>query len=743
MYTILYVDDEADLLEIAQMYLEETGHFSVDTTLSARDAQKMMNAKKYDAVIADYLMPVIDGITFLKYTRETYGDIPFILFTGKGREEVVIEAINNGADYYLQKGGDPDSLFAELIHKLHQAIRLRRDQETLRINEERLRKAQILGHTGAWEYNCVTEKIWVSDEMFRIFGISSSPSGDVAEAIESCIPDRARVHQAFLDLVSEGREYNLEYTINPADGSGEKIIHAVAEREKDRDANPLRIAGIIQDITAQYRMESALHESERKYRTLTENSLVGLGIADGIKILYVNNTLLRMYGFESREEFQKCSILDNLTTRSRETVLGLMEQRERGIVLPDRNELDIIRKDGVIRTLEYNVSPIHYDRKLCDQITFIDITERKKAEEEVRRTVEEITRHSNMEEALRKSEATFQSLVEQLQDSVIIVSFTGEILFANPSAFQLVSRVPGQLEPGMNIFSFIDPESSARVQEDLGIIADGGSTNPSEFKITTTQGKPRWVEASGIQISYLEGNAILVTIRDITERRESLDELAAMTKKLHLLSSVTRHDILNKITVILANIHVAKKKRPDPENLVFLEKLESSTKAIRDQIEFARIYENLGNNAPQWQNISRIVSRLAVPPGIRLENDTDDVEVFADPMFEKVFYNLIDNSIRYGESVSAIRLHYENHLDGITILYEDNGIGIPPEDKERIFERGYGKNTGLGLFLSHEILTLTGIAIRECGIFRKGARFELAVPRDHYRLVQEPGNNPE
>jgi PAS domain S-box-containing protein len=979
MFTILYIDDEADLLEIAQMYLEETGIFRVDTAISAGEAQKKMAGKKYDAVIADYQMPVMDGITFLKYTRKSHGDIPFILFTGKGREEVAIEAINNGADYYLQKGGDPDSLFAELIHKLQHAIRLRRDQETIRVNEERLRKAQILGHTGAWEYNIATETIWGSDEALRIFGIAA-PAGEVpVEELEACIPDRIRVHQALMDLLGEGKEYNLEYTIYPADSSGQKIIRSVAEMEKDREGNPLKIVGIIQDITAQNRMESALQESEKKYRSLVENSLVGVGVSAGTQILYANRTLLRMYGYDSLEEITRYSILELVTSPSREMITGLMRQREEGIPLPEKIELDIIRKDGARRTLEFTVTATDYDGRKCDLLTFIDITERGKAVEMLRRseerfrdiyenapigifhstpggrllranpalakmlgypsadalidhvnqssigeelwedprlrpafiikvlgsgtwnagehrfrhrdgqiltamlsyrsivnpdsgqtelegfiediterkkaetalkesesgyrniieqavigifrtspsgiflavnpafarfagyaspeemiasvndirnqlyvnpadrtrfieglsldgfiqnfeaqyyhkdrrilwtsinarvvrngtgdilyyegTVEDITRRKSMEEALKKSEATFRSLVDLLQDSVIIVSFTGEVLFANPSAFRLVSMAPDQMKTGTSIFSFIDPDSRDKVQENLKIVAEEGSTRTWVFKINTTAGTPRWVEASGTQISYLDGNAILVTIRDITERKESLDELAAMTRKLHLISSITRHDILNKITVILGHIQVARKKHPDPDSLAFLEKLESSTKAIREQIEFARIYESLGSHAPQWQSLSDILSHFALPPAIRFEDETAAVQVYADPMLEKVFYNLIDNSIRYGETVSVIRLRCRNHQERLTILYEDDGVGIQPEDKERIFDRGYGKNTGLGLFLSREILTLTGISIRECGVPGRGARFELTVPGEHYRLVPGP-----
>lgn len=123
---VLYVDDEADLLELGKLFIERSGRFTVDTSPSARTSLDSPALLSYDVIIADYQMPEMDGIAFLKEVRQRSGDLPFILFTGRGREEVVIEAINNGADFYLQKGGEPEAQFAELEHKMRQAISRRK-----------------------------------------------------------------------------------------------------------------------------------------------------------------------------------------------------------------------------------------------------------------------------------------------------------------------------------------------------------------------------------------------------------------------------------------------------------------------------------------------------------------------------------------------------------------------------------------------------------------------------------------
>jgi len=138
MISVLYVDDEPDLLELCRIFLEQTGEFRVDTTESAEEALAELEKKPFDAVISDYMMPVMDGISLLKSIRQRDCDIAFILFTGRGREEVVIDALNNGADFYLQKGGDIKVQFVELMHKVRHAVSKRQAERDLHESEKLL-----------------------------------------------------------------------------------------------------------------------------------------------------------------------------------------------------------------------------------------------------------------------------------------------------------------------------------------------------------------------------------------------------------------------------------------------------------------------------------------------------------------------------------------------------------------------------------------------------------------------------
>ena len=135
---ILFVDDEPTLLDVGKILLEQSGNFSVTTVESAFAALELLKNEQFDAIVSDFMMPEMDGIQFLVEVRTRFGSIPFILFTGKGEKDEVIQALNNGADFYLQKGDDSELQFVDLSHKIHQAVSRSRAEESLRETNEYL-----------------------------------------------------------------------------------------------------------------------------------------------------------------------------------------------------------------------------------------------------------------------------------------------------------------------------------------------------------------------------------------------------------------------------------------------------------------------------------------------------------------------------------------------------------------------------------------------------------------------------
>ena len=273
MIHVLYVDDEEPLLDVCRMFLERSSEMLVETAISAEKGLAMISKNQYDAIISDYQMPEMNGIGFLKEIRSKGYDVPFILFTGRGREEVVIEALNNGADFYLQKGGDPKSQFKELEYKIRESVRRHNAEEALRLNEARLAKAQTMGSTGCWEFVLGPDggHYWGSPELDRIFGLDRRTDGIMSkDSIEKIIIDVEKVREGRRNLIEKGIGYDVEYEIAPADGGPHRYLHSVGELERDAEGRPVRILGIAQDITERKKNEVRLQRMNRELVAIKE-----------------------------------------------------------------------------------------------------------------------------------------------------------------------------------------------------------------------------------------------------------------------------------------------------------------------------------------------------------------------------------------------------------------------------------------------------------------------------------------
>jgi PAS domain S-box-containing protein len=240
----------------------------------------------------------------------------------------------------------------------------------------------------------------------------------------------------------------------------------------------------------------------------------------------------------------------------------------------------------------------------------------------------------------------------------------------------------------------------------------------------------------------MQANEILKS--EILERKRFEAAIQLANRKLNTLSSITRHDILNQITAIVMYLSLAEETVTDPVVVGQLKKIEQITDLIQKQIRFTRDYQNIGENAPQWQDVAQTIDNAIAGfdmKNARVEKDLDNLEIFADYLLEKVFYNLVENSVRHGEKVTVIRFSCQRSGDDLLVLCEDDGVGIPETAKERIFKREYYRNTGYGLFLAGEILSITGLSIRESGAPGKGARFEIRIPKGAFRFIVPGGHS--
>jgi len=269
---ILYVDDEEALLEIGRIFLERAGGIAVDITANPHEALRMILAGRYDAVVTDYQMPEMDGIELLKQVRKAGLQVPFIIFTGKGREEVAIEALNNGADFYLQKGGNPKIQFAELANAVRQLAGRKRAESAVRKSEEMLHKAENLAHLGSWEFDHATGRLAWSEETYRIFGLDPGEPPTYEKFLAKVHPDdRTKVDTMYFATVAGGEDgYEVEHRILRG-GTGE-IRHLVerCEHQRDESGRVLRSVGMVYDITERKEAELELRSRHEELQAAYE-----------------------------------------------------------------------------------------------------------------------------------------------------------------------------------------------------------------------------------------------------------------------------------------------------------------------------------------------------------------------------------------------------------------------------------------------------------------------------------------
>ena len=171
---------------------------------------------------------------------------------------------------------DAEGIFQGYIGSCVEITGRKQAEEALRLSEQQLLTAQQIGQSGSWIYEVATGAVWGSAEGLRIFGFAPVAGAFPLADFLACLPERERVHQALEALLSEGRDYNLEFSVNPADGASPRIIHSLAHLEKDAQGNPLRVLGYLLDITERKHLEAAQTDLEARNHKLQKAESLGL-----------------------------------------------------------------------------------------------------------------------------------------------------------------------------------------------------------------------------------------------------------------------------------------------------------------------------------------------------------------------------------------------------------------------------------------------------------------------------------
>ena len=373
---VLLVDDEDQIRELSKMYLEDIyGNLTVETTSSAKKAIRLLDESYFSAVISDYQMPEMNGLEFLEELRDRGNDIPFIIFTGKGREEVAMRALNLGADRYIQKGGDPKPQYILLAQAVKQSVEHNHAQKELERSEKE--KTSIL--------NSLSEVVDHQDEGGRIIWANRAFSEEVDTATGNLIgeycydvwfdrDERCRGCPIIKAYKSGERE---EAMISSNDGG---VWYIRGEPIKNETGEIIGMLEIAADMTTERKTREQLKEVKEKFSKVLESISSAVLILKNTEVLYLNRSAELITGF-SEDELKSMDITELISEEQRELfldrIIDIQNQDKRMI----RFELNIVGKDGEERWLYLTMTYLEYEGEDTVLCTGVEITEQKNLED--------------------------------------------------------------------------------------------------------------------------------------------------------------------------------------------------------------------------------------------------------------------------------------------------------------------------------------------------------------------------
>ncbi len=603
------------------------------------------------------------------------------------------------------------------------------DITDIRQVEEALRKRE--GHLKSYLDNS-PDGVFITDETGRYLEVNPAACRitgyEKEELLAMHIPDLLPPESLetgakhFKEVIKSGHGYG-ELRFRHKDGSLRYwSVDAVR-------LSPTRFMGFVKDITKRKRSEAAVRESEERYHTIFHQSPIAIELFDATgTLVHVNPASLTLFGIVDILAIQKFSLFADPNINDEQK-----ERLQKGETVQYQGPFDFgkVKKLGLYPTsregiiwLDVLITPLgnHADSARGFLVQAQDITERKQAEK-----------------ALQESEEKYRGIFDESVAAVYVFDNKKNFINSNQAGLDLLGYSRDELLQLSIPDVDADPVVVLPAHQEL---LSGGRLINYEHSLRRKDETIISVINNSSPLTDLQGNIVgmISTLIDITERRKTEDSLRRVNQKLNVLSQLTRTELISQIFLLDGYVGMAKSYATGQDRIIeTLQKGEKAIRLLRGTIAYSKDYQDMGVTPPGWQNVKRTMlfglSHLPISE-IKHSLETENLEVFADPLLEKAYQRLFENSLAHGDHVSRVRVWHTVTPDGVNLVFEDNGVGIPVEMKEQIFLHDEDTRTSVrGLFFIREILDITGITIQETGEPGKGARFEMAVPNGMWRLM--------
>jgi PAS domain S-box-containing protein len=751
---ILLVDDDSKFLRIAKELPEMQGGFQAETARCVEEAKDKLRREKYDAIVSGCHMPGKDGLEFLKELREENNDIPFIIFTGKGREKLAIkELLNLGADGYFEKHGEPAAVYGELAHGIREVVEKKRIKDALRSSQAEYKS--LLQNIPGMVYRARPD--WSTE----IIANSKSVCGYTIQEFDSRRvnwldmihpADKARVVKEVGIILEGPASITQEYRIVDKEG-GVRWVEDHKTSFFSKNGVFGGIDGVVFDVTSRKKMEQALHASLDRYRSFIEvtGQLGWTTNADGEVVEDIPS--FRKFTGQTYEEVKGWGWSKALHPDDLERATQIWKEATRTKSKYEA-EFRLRRHDGVYRYFIARSVPVpKEDGSIGEWVgTCIDITERKKAED-----------------ALRESEEKLRNIIESSPDAITITDLKGIIVDCNQAAVSLGGWSSKEELMGKSGFIWISEQDTQRSMENTKIIAEKGLLRNVPYTLVKKDGHEFPAELSAGALKDGSGNpvGIVAIIRDITERKKMQRELEKYSQQLEdmvqhrtkqlkdtqeqlikserlatigQIAAMVGHDLRNPLTSInIAAYYLktklgAKAEKKMTEMLEVIEKdVQYSNKIITDLIDYSReIKLELTETTPK-SIIAESVSLIQIPEKVQLEDSTLNeprIRIDIDKM-KRVFANFIKNAFDAMPQGGKLTISSRAAGGDVDFMLNDTGVGMAKEVSEKIWTPFFttkAKGMGLGLAIRRRIIEAHQGKISVDSIVGEVTTFTVTIP---------------